>query len=244
MSNDAFALGGTSRAAQTLDVCHSPEDATIAQAVQQLIAEIKRHLGDSQSAVDLARRALAAAKGEPEIVAFMKCALGHALNDNGQTEEALKQAQEAWTLVQDAELPTRAASDVLSQIINYASQLGAHETLKDAVATLDKLPDDSEEVKSDKKRAAARGFANWQLRGRLVEVLRVNEPAKRAGTETCASLCEANALVVRPLLRLWDDLREAKLDCASGSYDFWGRGNFERSPASEVAFLRDRGRPS
>jgi tetratricopeptide (TPR) repeat protein len=216
------------KAEALLDMCHSPEDTVIKHATQHLIAEIRRCSGDSQTAVDLARLALSASKGRPEETAFTKCALARALNDNGQTEEALKQAQEAWILTGPTELPAHASAEILSQITNYASQLGAEDDLAEAMSALDQLPDDSDEVKRDKKRAGARAFANGQLRQRLLGVLKAQEPKTLAATGACTSLSEANALVVRPLLRLWDDLREAGLECIGGAYDFWGRGNFER----------------
>jgi hypothetical protein len=49
------------KAEAILDLCNGAEEAIIKQATQHLIAEIKRRSGDSQAAVDLARRALSAA---------------------------------------------------------------------------------------------------------------------------------------------------------------------------------------
>jgi tetratricopeptide (TPR) repeat protein len=223
--DDATAL---SKAEAILDMCKRPEESIIRQATHHLIAEIRRASGDSQTAVDLAIEALNAAKGRPEDIAFTKCALGRALNDNGQTEEALKHVKEAWILARPAEIPPEAAVEILSQITNYASQLGAGGDVAEAVAALEKLSDASDEMKANKARAVARAVANGQLRQRLLEVLQEREPAKAAATGNCASLPDANAIVARPLLRLWDDMRTARLESIAGAYDFWGRGNFER----------------
>jgi hypothetical protein len=213
------------KAEAILDLCNRPEDGIIKQATHHLIAEIQRRLGDSQTAVDLARLALNSATGRPDEVAFTKAALARALNDNGQTEEALKQAKEAWTLARPSDLPARAAVEFLSQISNFASQLGVEADVVAALDELGRLSDPSDEVKADKARAAARVFANRQLRQRFLDLLKVREPAKAGVTERCASLPEANAIVVRPLLQLWEQLPEG---ARGGAYDFWGRGNFAR----------------
>ena len=213
-----------SKAEAILDVCNRPEDAVIKQATHHLIAEIRRCSGDSQTAVDLARLALSAAKGRPEDIAFTKSALARALNDNGQTEEALKHAKEAWILARPSGIPTQIGVEFLSQIADYASQIGAEEDVAEALTKLGQMPDEPDEVEVNKTRAVARASANRELRRRFLEVLEESDPAKTAGTAGCASLPEANALVVRPLLRLWDEIPE----CLAGCYDFWGRGNFER----------------
>jgi tetratricopeptide (TPR) repeat protein len=212
------------KAEAILDMCHGPEAAVIRQATQHLIAEIRRLTGDSQTAVDIARQALSIATGRPEDVGMAKLALARALNDNGQTEEALKQAKEAWILARPTPIPAEGVVEFLSHITHYASQLGFSEDVKEAFTELDHLIDESEIVKAEKAHAIECAFANQQLRQRFLEVLQESEPAKTAGTEQCASLAEANALVVRPLLGLWDEIPER----LAVSYDFWGRGNFER----------------
>jgi len=111
------------KAEAILDLCNSPDDAPIKYAVQHLVAELRRVSGDSQTAVDLAKKAFSTAKGRPEDIAFSKCALARALNDNGQTEEALKHVKEAWVLAYPADIPPEGAVQILSQITNYASQL-------------------------------------------------------------------------------------------------------------------------
>ncbi len=213
-----------SKAEAILDLPHGPEGAMIKQVTQQLISEIRRNAGDSQTAVDLARLALGGATGMPEEIAFFKLALGKALNDNGETEEALKQAKEAWVLAQPLALPARGVIEFLSDITNYGSQLGTEAEVAEAITVLDQLTDESENVKTGRAHAIARASANHELRQRFVEVLHEREPAKSAGTEQSISLSEANAIVVRPLLRLWEDIPER----LAASYDFWGRGNFER----------------
>jgi tetratricopeptide (TPR) repeat protein len=224
------------KAEALLDLCHRPEDAVIKQAVNHLLAEIRRCSGDSQTAVDLARLALNTARGGPEEVAFAKSALARALNDNGQAEDALKQAKEAWTLVRSTDIPAEASIQFLNQITNYASQLGAETDVKDAISALDQLPKEREELNAEKLRVVARAYANWRLRQRLLEVMQEKEPATTAGTANCKSLPEANAVVVRPLLRLWD---EASPESTGGMYDFWGTRQL-RADADEHAQLPEQ----
>jgi tetratricopeptide (TPR) repeat protein len=219
--DDATALR---KAHALLDVCHGEDEATIKQATQHLIAETRRCAGDAQAAVHLAQQAVSCAHGAPEEIAYYKLALAKALNDNGQTEEALQHASEAWTLTYGTDLPSEAALMFLSDITNYASQLGATDELKEAVRLVRGLPEDHDDVTADKQRALARASANILLRERLLAVLREDQPATAAGTASCTSLQTANARVVEPLLRLWNELPEA----ITGMYDFWGRGNFGR----------------
>jgi len=209
-----------------LDLCREEADAPIKQAAQHLIAELRRLAGDSQTAVDLARQTLAETDGGPENVAFSKLALARALNDNGETEQALQHAKEAWVLLKPTSthaLPA-AVVDVLSHITNYASQLGMRDDVLDAVHELEALKDVPDEVQELKQQAFRRIAANWQLRQRFLDVLNEPDPATLADTKRAASLAEANAVVTRPLLRLWKELPGS----VTGSYDFWARGNFER----------------
>lgn len=209
-----------------LNFCNHPNDEVIRQAAHQLIAEIHRTRGDSQTAVENARRALAAAGGEPENIAMSKATLAIALNDNGQTEEALLEASAALELARAAEVPAQGMIKLLTDAANFASQLGSDEILTRVLNELIQLPDSDrhEEIQKEKKAGVARALANRMLRSRILEVLEEAEPAKSAGTEGCVSLQEANRIVVRPLLRLWNGCPEA----AGEIYDFWGRGNFER----------------
>ncbi len=219
--NEGVAL---TKARGVLDLCTDGDDDPIKQATHQLIAEIQRLGGDSQTAVDMARRALTIAEREPENIAFTKLALAVALNENGQTAEALEEAKEAWALAASASVPAIGMIDLLSQVTNYASQLGADEDLTKALTELRDLPNEPEEVNERRAHAIARAFANVNLRGRMLEVLEEENPAQVAGTTGSKSLPAANAKVMRPLLRLWQEWPKA----AAELYDFWGRGNLER----------------
>lgn len=223
--NDSVAL---IKAEAILDLCHSPENEVIKQATQHLIGEIKRCSGDSQAAVELARLALSASKGRPEEVAFTKLALARALNDNGQTEEALKQANEAWILLRDLDIPAEGVVEVLEQIANYASQLGVQDVVADATAILKAVPDRSEDIAADKVRILARAEANGQLRERLLELREGSNLAVGGSTKKHESLAAANAAVVQPLLAWWDDVLDTGPEYVTGAYEFWGRGNLAR----------------
>src|ERR1041385_4817950 len=214
------------KAEALLDLCRDEADAPVKEAAHHPIAELRRLAGDSQTAVNLARQTLAETDGGPENVAFSKLALARALNDNGPTQEPLQHAKEAWVLLKPTStiaLPA-AVVDVLSHITNYASQLGMKDDILDAVHELEAIKDVPDDVQELKKQAFARIAANWQLRQRFLAVLDEPDPATLANTKRAASLSEANAAVTRPLLRLWKELPGS----ITASYDFWGRGNFER----------------
>ncbi len=221
-SGDEMAL---TKAQAVLSACCRPEDQAVRQAASQLIAEIRRTAGDSESAVDLARGALALATGGPENIAFSKSALARALNDNGQTEEAFNEASEAWALLEQASIPPKTALDVLAQVTNYGSQIGNDAGVRSALDTIAVLPDEEGELEEEKTRVVARADANRQIRERILEISTPSSSEDGPNIEAgVATLQDANARVVEQLIGLWDEVPEA----AGGIYDFWGRGNFVR----------------
>lgn len=222
--NDDLAL---LKAQALLDACNHPDDAIIKQAAQHLVAEIRRCNGDSQAAVELARSALSVATRGTEEVGFTKMALARALNDNGETEEALKEASEAWELFRSARIPPEGKADVLSHILNYASLCGDERRYAEALAELEAVPEVSDEVTEEKTSAKARAKAHIELRERLSTFLREENPAAVAGTESASSFAAANAKAMEPLVTLWDDLPDDG-SCLAGTYDIWGRGNLSR----------------
>jgi len=222
--NDELAL---LKAQAILDACNRPDDAIIKQAAQHLVAEIRRCSGDSQAAVELARSALAVATSGPEEVGFTKTALARALNDNGETEEALKEASEAWQLLRTTRIPPEGMADVLSHVLHYSSLCGNERRYAETLAELDAVPEVSEKVKEEKATAKARATAHIELRERLSTFLREENPAAVAGTEAASSFAAANAKVMEPLMALWDGLPDDG-SCLAGTYDIWGRGNLSR----------------
>lgn len=222
--NDELAL----RKAEAIsDACNHPDDAIIKQAAQHLVAEIRRCSGDSQSAVELAREALKASTSGPEEVGITKLALARSLNDNGQTEEALNEATEAWQLLRATRIPPEGMADVLSHILHYASLCGNERVYQDTLVELESVPELSERIKEEKKSAKARARAHIELRKRLGGFLREENPAAVAGTESASSFADANAKVMEPLMALWSDLPDDGTSLA-GAYDIWGRGNLSR----------------
>ncbi len=213
------------KAEAVLGICNLPEDVGVKQAAHHLIAEVRRTAGDSQAAVDIARQAMAMATGRLEQIAFAKSALARTLNDNGQTEEALKEAKEAWMLVEQADLPPKVAIDFLSLITDYGSQLGASAEVESALAKIAALPDDDEELKAEKVRFTARAVLKSKLRERILEIGNPAQPGNGANADKHQSLQEANAAVMQVLTHFWD---EVPAECIGGVYDFWGRGNFVR----------------
>jgi tetratricopeptide (TPR) repeat protein len=207
-----------------LGLCNCPEDEVIKQAAHHLIAEVRRTAGDSQSAVDIARQALAMATGRPEEVAFAKSALARALSDNGETEEALTQAIGACELMKDAGVPAVALADVLLQVVSYSSVLGRSTEASEALHTFSSLEGHGQEIADTKEKATQFAEMNRKLRERIIEIATNSAHEPAAKEPKPVSLEEANAQVVRPLLDLWNEIPDF---CAT-SYDYWGRGNFAR----------------
>jgi hypothetical protein len=220
--NDAVAL---TKAQAILGACRGREDEVVRQAASQLIAEIRRTAGDSESAVDLARQALASATGRPENIAFSKSALARALNDNGQTEEAFNEAREAWALLDQASIPPKVALELLAQITNYGSQIGEAAGVQAALDAISLLPESPDDLEEEKVRIAAQAEANRGIRTRILEISTPAQPGTGVDfRKDIATLQDANMKVVEPLLALWDAVPKA----AGEIYDFWGRGNFVR----------------
>ncbi|OYW77250.1 MAG: hypothetical protein B7Z37_04945 [Verrucomicrobia bacterium 12-59-8] len=230
--NDDLAL---QKVEALLDLCNNPDDTMIRQAVQQLIADLRCRGGDAQSAVNFAQSALAVANGEPENVVFSKLALARALFDNAQTEEALKHACEAQTILKTIRVPVEANVQVLDSIADYASLLGDRTKLEPALSALMEVSDLSERIKKVKWTAIARSVVREQFRDRMLEFRNDPAPLEKAQTTHATNLSEANKLVVQPLLDLWHDLRDMG-DAISAAYDFWGRGNLARVLLNARAF--------
>ena len=139
-----------------LDSYNSPEYSKVRQKTISLISRILRDSGDSQNSVKLARKALNSSSGRPEETAFCKAHLAEALNDNGQTEKALVEAKGAWSLAQHTELLPEYSVNILGQIANYASQFGIEKDTDDALQELEKIPDETEKIKSEKNKITHR----------------------------------------------------------------------------------------
>lgn len=223
------------KAESLLDACKDPKDAIIKQAANHLLAEIARGAGDSEIAVTLATEALASASGRPEEVAFTKQAVARALSDNGQTEEALAHAIEAYELMKHAGLPAIALADVLFQIVSYSSVLGRTIEASEALNALSLLEgncnnrtETQETFAETKEKAPKLAEMNAALRERIIGIATGDwdEPAtQRPGP---VSLEQANAQVIKSLLSFWEGIPNNYPGSAATAYDFWGRGNFAR----------------
>ncbi|MGH9428753.1 MAG: tetratricopeptide repeat protein, partial [Terriglobia bacterium] len=223
------------KAEALLDACNDPKDAIIKQAANHLIAEIARGAGDSETAVTLASEALALATGPPEEVAFTKQAVARALSDNGQTEEALAHAIEAYELMRDAGLPAIALADVLFQIVSYSSVLGRSSEASEALKALSLLESNShdpakanEGFAETKEKAPKLAEMNMALREQIVTITTGDWDKPASQRPEPPSLEQANAKVMKSLLSLWDGIPNAYPGSAAMCYDFWGRGNFAR----------------
>jgi tetratricopeptide (TPR) repeat protein len=215
------------KAQALLDVCRMPDDALIHSSINQLIAQIDRETGDSESAVRLAREALKSAGGEAALVAFAKMGLAIALGDNGQTEEALKQVREAALLI-EREPPSRESLDIYAQMANYASQLGLDAVSDEACAKIDGLPDKYEIVRSEKKRVRARVALNQEMHRRLLTFPDRVVPSDELDAIEASSLAQANSAVVRQLVSWWDDILDSEPGYLESAYEAWGSEHLAR----------------
>ncbi len=215
------------KAEALLDACKDPKDAIIKQAANQMIAEIVRGAGDSETAVAFASDALASASGHPEDVAFSKQAVARALSDNGQTEQALAHAKEAYELMKAAGVPALPLADVLLQIVSYSSALGRLTEVSEALLTVSLLEGPGQEIGEIQERAPKLAKMNKIWRERIIEIARGDWEEPAIQKPQSVPLEEANAKVVKPLLCLWEEIPDS-YDSAAVAYDFWGRGNFAK----------------
>ncbi len=215
------------KAQALLDVCKLPDDALIHSAVNQLIAQIDRETGDSDSAVRLAREALKHAGGEPKSVAFAKMGLAIALGDNGQTEEALVQVREAALLIEREE-PSRESLDIYAQMANYASQLGLQAISDEACAKIEGFPDKHEVVRSERTRVRARVALNQEMHRRLLSISERAVPSDELDSAKASSLAEANSAVLSQLISWWDDILNSEPGYLEGAYEAWGSEHLAR----------------
>lgn len=183
----------------------------------------------------MALKALASASSRPEEVAFTKQAVARALSDNGQTEEALAHAIQAYELMKASGVPAHALADVLLQIVSYSSALGLSAETSEALDAISLLKPDpyykvkaQESITKTQKTAPKLAEMNTTLRGRIIEASAsdwendVNQPPETT------SLADANATVMKSLFAFWDAVPSIHPESAAVAYDFWGRGNFVR----------------
>lgn len=236
------------KANSLVNIAVTPETAPIRFAAAQLVSVISRQIGDLATAVD---KAEFAHEHAPEVdSAFIaKMNLAEALADSGQTERALKLAQEAHHLVDGRiNVPIDVQVEILGLIANYSSQLGEKDSLQNAMSKLTEcLPDDGK-VSETKNRLKKRVEANIEIRKRILDIsLTGQEPnivkaalervkdfscflgdSKKkslSNKEPILTLHQANALTVAPVLRWWEDTAD-DYNAVALDYDYWGRGCF------------------
>lgn len=240
------------KAKSLLDLPHSPKTAAIRQAAAQLISVIARSSGDIADAVQAAETAVGAAadiKGH----AFAKLNLAISLADHGQIERALGVAEDAHQIIHGCpDLPVHALVDVVGHIADYSAQLGDEEKLKQAVGLLESLAVDDAKVNEDRQRFLKRAEMYATLRKRLIQISTVDvkeagvSSEERIGAEVkhfmrfsegdsgraeetqvtrMASLHEANAATLGPVLEWWKDSGHDP-NAAALDLDYWARGGF------------------
>jgi tetratricopeptide (TPR) repeat protein len=246
------------RASSLGNLAPTPESAPIRFAAAQLVSVISRQMGDLATAVEKGELALELA---PEVdSSFMaRINLAEALADRGQTERALRLAQEAYRLVDGrVTVPVGVQVEILGHIANYSSQLGETHSLDSAMDRLIERPTDDEELREAKERYKKRAEANTEIRKRILDISLIGQESKivraalervrdfsrfvgsskEASTkdeESGLTLHQANALTIGPLVRWWedtaDDYKAVALD-----YDYWGRGCFAQILRNLQAF--------
>lgn len=236
----------------------SPETAPIRFAAAQLVSVISRQIGDLATAVSKGELALGIA---PEIdSSFMaKMNLAKALADSGQTERALREAQEAYHLVNGrTNIPMDVQVEILGNIANYSSQLGKDDSLQCAMSKLSEFPTNDEKLCEIKERISKRVEANTEIRKRIIDISltgqewsivkeaidRVNNFRRFVGNSTVESptdqksistLHQANALTIAPLIKWWEDTAD-DYNAVALDYDYWGRGCFAQFLQNLQAF--------
>jgi len=173
--------------------------------------------------------------------------LAEALADTGQTERALKLAQEAHHLVDGRiNVPMDVQVEILGHIANYSSQLGENDSLQRAMSKLTECPTDDEKVREIKKGFTKRVAANVEIRKQIIDISLtgqgpnivkkalervkdfssfLGDSKKESHEEPIMTLHQANALTIAPVLKWWEDTADDH-NAAALDYDYWGRGCF------------------
>jgi tetratricopeptide (TPR) repeat protein len=236
------------KASSLVNMTATAETAAIRFGAAQLVSIISRHIGDLGMAVRHGELALGLA---PEVdSSFMaKMNLAEALADSGQTERALREAQEAYQLVHGrASIPLNVQAEILGHIAEYSAQLGENKVLDNAMSYVNALPAGDEKLALLKERISKRVEANSEIRKRILDIslidqdvsvikealLRVNtfhqfignsQGEFRTDEHPVSTLHEANALTIAPLIQWWEDTAD-DYNAAALDYDYWGRGCF------------------
>jgi len=246
------------KANSLVNITMTPETTPIRFAAAELVSVISRQIGDLATAVSKGELALGIA---PEIdSSFMaKINLAEALVDSGQTERALREAQEAYHLVDGrTDIPMDVQVEILGHIANYSSQLGENNSLKSAMSKLSEFPTDDEKLGEIKERISKRVEANTEIRKRIIEISLIgrernnvkealdrvkgfsrfvgnSKEVSHADKESISTLHEANALTIAPLIQWWEDTAH-DYNAVALDYDYWGRGCFAQILQNLQAF--------
>ncbi len=246
------------KASSLVNITATPETAPIRFAAAQLVSVISRKLGDLASAVDKGELALGLAQ-EVDSSFMAKMNLAEALADKGETERALKLAQEAHHLVDGrVNVPMDLQVEILGHIANYSSQLGDNDILQRAMCKLSEYATDDEKIAKMKERYIKRVEANVEIRKRIIDISligqgsnivkgaleRVKDFPRFVGDsknesptdkEPILNLHQANALTIAPLIKWWEDTTDDN-NAAALDFDYWGRGCFAQILQNLQAF--------
>jgi hypothetical protein len=89
------------KAESLLQMCDSVKDKDIFFAINLLLSEIERLVGNTATSVQHSQQAMNMLAGlSPQVIAQAKLQRSIALSDNGQTSEALKEIKQAWSVIE------------------------------------------------------------------------------------------------------------------------------------------------
>ncbi|MHB1459261.1 MAG: tetratricopeptide repeat protein, partial [Armatimonadota bacterium] len=240
------------------DIKYADKAEALCFAATQLVSVISRQIGDLTMAVGKAELAVELAS-EIDFSFVAKMNLVESLADAGETERALRMAQEALCLIDArSNVPMVTHLQVLGMIGTLAAALGENAILQDAKSKLTACMTTDQESTEMKERYVQRIEANREIRKRIIDIslidqgpTAINESLTRVSSfprflsssneeanskeVRISSLHEANSLTIAPLIKWWEDTADNRT-AAALDYDYWGRGCFAQVVQNLRAF--------
>jgi tetratricopeptide (TPR) repeat protein len=230
-----------------VNISETEKTSPIRFAATQLVSVISRELGDIPVAVEKAEIAVGLANDfDSSLMAKMNYA--ESLADQGETEHAFKEAQDAFHLVDGRpNLPERIRLEAAGLVGMLAAQLGREDIVKLMSNRLNEIPDIDVKLVGIRDNYRNKTKAYTFFRKQLIDISlfgetgeKKNEGLNRAkdfrrfvrtegeeepSEEPINSLRQANALTIGPLMKWWEDTYDDP-NAVALDYDYWGRGCF------------------
>lgn len=208
-----------------------------------LASELATEQGDDFQAVELQQQALSYAGSEPFGLAACSFRLAHKLKAVGRVEEACQAFEIAARVGRECEAPGEFLFDVLAPWCESEMLLGHWEKAEGLLGEVGLLP------RPEYFREGVSESLKEQLDGSKEIRRRVEQIRAMSPPESAASLAEANAIAVKPLLDWWQEMaaRVSSTDTKDAGlsilYDFWGSGSAVEVIANLRRFAPDHFSP-